>query len=69
MTRETFDVSGMTCGHCKAAVESELAKLDGVERPQADVEAGTVELDYDESRVTVSDIRAAVEEAGYSFTA
>lgn len=67
MTRETFNVSGMTCGHCKAAVEEELNRLGGVERPEADYEAGTVELGYDESRVSVSDIRAAVEEAGYTL--
>lgn len=66
-TRETFSVSGMTCGHCKAAVEEELEKLGGVERPRADVEAGTVEVGYDETRVTVSDIKQAVEEAGYSL--
>lgn len=67
MTRETFNVSGMSCGHCKAAVEEELAKLEGVEEPVADFEKGTVGLRYDEATITKDDIKGAVEEAGYTL--
>lgn len=67
MTENTFRVEGMSCAHCKAAVESELNVLPGVERSSADFERGTVELAYDEERVTAEDIRSAVEEAGYSL--
>lgn len=69
MTDRTFNVEGMSCGHCKAAVESELDKLAGVERSNADFEKGTVEVSYDEDRVAVEDIRGAVEEAGYTLMA
>lgn len=69
MTTSTFKVSGMTCGHCKAAVEEELNRLSGVENASADVEAGIVELRYDESAVGTEDIKGAVEEAGYELTA
>jgi len=68
MTEKTFNVEGMSCGHCKAAVEEELGRLSGVERSNADFEKGTVEVRYDEDRVMVEDIRAAVEEAGYTLT-
>jgi copper chaperone len=57
----------MTCTHCKAAVEEELNGLSGVEKSDADFERGTVEVVYDESRVTTGDIRGAVEEAGYTL--
>lgn len=57
----------MTCAHCKAAVEEELNGLSGVEKSDADFERGTVEVVYDESRVTTEDIRGAVEEAGYTL--
>lgn len=66
MTERIFNVEGMSCGHCKAAVESELNKLSGVERSNADFENGTVEVRYDEERVTTGDIKNAVEEAGYT---
>lgn len=51
METTTITVKGMTCGHCKAMVEKNLAKLPGVESVQADlasgrtVIAGTVDLD------------------------
>lgn len=67
MTEKTFTVEGMSCGHCKAAVEHELNSLSGVERSNADLERGTVEVAYDEARVTTEDIRGAVEEAGYTL--
>ncbi len=66
MTEKTFNVPDMSCGHCKAAVEGELNRLPGVEHSNADVERGTVEVRYDEARVTMQDLEAAVEEAGYT---
>ena len=59
----------MSCGHCKAAVEGELNKLSGVENSSADFEKGTVEVSYDESRVTTGELENAIEEAGYSVRA
>ena len=69
MTEKTFNVEGMSCGHCKAAVESELGKLPGVERSNADFEKGTVEVSYDEGRVGTDDLKGAIEEAGYEVRA
>ncbi len=69
MTERTFNVEGMSCAHCKAAVEEELNALSGVENSSADFEGGTVEVRYDESHVTTGDIKNAVEEAGYTLAA
>ena len=69
MTERTFIVPDMSCGHCKAAVEGELNKLSGVESSNADVEKGTVELSYDEARVTTEELKGAIEEAGYTVAA
>ena len=69
MTDKTLNVTGMSCGHCKAAVESELNKLSGVKRANADVERGTVEVSYDETKVTTADLEGAIEEAGYTVAA
>jgi copper chaperone len=69
MTERTFNVPDMSCGHCKAAVEGELNKLTGVERANADVEKGTVEVFYDEGTVTTEDLEGAIEEAGYTVAA
>jgi copper chaperone len=69
MTGKTLSVEGMGCGHCKAAVEGELNKLFGVASSDANVEEGTVEIYYDEARVTAKDLEAAIEEAGYTVAA
>jgi copper chaperone len=69
MTEKTLNVPDMSCGHCKVAVESELSKLSGVKRANADVEKGTVEVAYDEGKVTTEDLKDAIEEAGYTVAA
>ena len=69
MTDVQFDVRGMSCAHCKAAVEEELNRLSGVESSNADVETGTVEVRYDEGTVTTEDLKGAIEEAGYTVAA
>jgi copper chaperone len=69
MTENTFRVEGMSCGHCKAAVEGGLTELPGVERANADVARGTVEVSYDEGTVATKDLKGAIEEAGYTVVA
>jgi copper chaperone len=69
MTDKTFKVPDMGCGHCKATVENELSKLSGVERANADIGRGTVEVSYDESQVSTEQLKGAIEEAGYTVAA
>ena len=66
MTEKTFNVPDMSCGHCKAAVEGGLKELTGVERANADVTRGTVEVSYDEATVGAGDLKGTIEEAGYT---
>ena len=63
----TLSVPGMTCGHCEAAVKSEVGALDGV---------ADVAVDLDSKDVTVSGtaldrdrIVAAIDEAGFDVAA
>ena len=69
MTEKTLRVPDMHCGHCKTAVEGELSKLSGVMYSKADVEKGTVEVSYDEGKVSTEDLKEAIEEAGYTLAA
>jgi copper chaperone len=69
MTAKTFNVPDMSCSHCRAAVEGELNKISGVERANADIVNGTVEVSYDEGTVTTNDLLGAIEEAGYTVAA
>ena len=69
MIEKTLDVEGMSCAHCKAAVEGELRALPGIEKADADVARGTVEVRSDESKVGTEDLEKAIEEAGYTVAA
>jgi copper chaperone CopZ len=62
MTTRTYSVPGISCGHCKSAIEGELVPLDGVESAVVDIEAKTVTV---VGEITEGDVRAAVDEAGY----
>ncbi len=69
MTEKTLKVEGMSCGHCELSVQEALDELDGVQSAKADHENGTVEVAYDEGRVTDEQFKGAVEEAGYTVAA
>lgn len=67
MTTTTITVTGMTCGHCVAAVKEEVGALPGVSAVEVDLVAGgdspvtiTSEQPLDDAAVA-----AAVDEAGY----
>ena len=68
MIEKTLRVPDMSCGHCKAAVEGELSKLSGVQIANADLQKGTVEISYDESRVSEEQLKGAIEDTGYAVT-
>ena len=59
----TYTVAGMSCGHCKAAVESELGRVPGVDFVNADVDTKLVLVRGE--GLEDSALRAAIDEAGY----
>lgn len=61
----TLQVQGMTCGHCKAAVTNALQALDGVSRVEVHLQEGTVDVEYDETKVSIEKLKEAIEEQGY----
>ncbi len=66
MTTETYTVTGMTCGHCVSSVTEEVGELPGVRSVQVDLASGRVTVTAD-APVGADEVRAAVEEAGYSL--
>ena len=66
MSTATFDVKGMTCGHCVGAVSTELAKIPGVSDVAVDLEHGKVTVTSDAPVDEVA-VREAVDEAGFEL--
>ncbi|MCZ7472917.1 MULTISPECIES: heavy-metal-associated domain-containing protein [unclassified Micromonospora] len=62
----TYQVSGMTCGHCVNSVSTELSALPGVTDVQVDLAGGRVTV-TSQNPLDVDAVRAAVDEAGYDL--
>jgi copper chaperone len=58
----TYSVPGISCGHCKAAIEGEVGELSDVDTVVVDVDAKTVTV---EGSASDDEIVAAIDEAGY----
>jgi len=59
---KTFNIDGMSCGHCVMVVEKELGKLE-IEKKK--VEIGSAKISFDLEIVSEENIKDAIEEAGY----
>lgn len=58
-------VEGMSCNHCKMAVEKALKGLDGVSGADVDLSAKKVRVTYDPGKVDQDKLKAAIENSGY----
>ncbi len=64
MEQKRFDVTGMTCSACSAAVEKSVRKLDGISNVTVSLMTNTMTVAYDED-VTEDSVIEAVKRAGY----
>ncbi len=66
---QSFEVAGMTCEHCVSSVTEELSALGGVQAVSVDLHPGaasTVVVNASRA-LSTEEIRAAVEDAGYTL--
>lgn len=61
----TFGVKGMSCGHCKMAVEKALKGIDGVLGAEVNLEAANVSITYNDEKTNLDQLKDAVKESGY----
>jgi len=60
-TVRTYSVPGISCDHCRHAIETEVATVAGVSTVSVDLEAKLVTVDGGDDGA----IRAAIDDAGY----
>lgn len=65
--KESYLIEGMTCSGCERTVSKVIANLEGVESSKADLKSSTVTVEYDSSKVTIDQIKNAVNGVGYKF--
>ncbi|MEK3785092.1 MULTISPECIES: copper ion binding protein [Paenibacillus] len=65
MSQVTLNVEGMSCNHCVQAVERAVKEA-GAEA-KVNLEAKTVLVDFDESKISIGEIKHAIEDQGYDI--
>ena len=68
MSKAIIHVGGMSCTHCKMAVENALTALAGVSSVEVDLKKKTASVSYDETACGKDAFQAAIEEAGFTVT-
>ena len=63
--KQKFKVTGMTCSACSAHVEKAVRKLPDVSSVAVDLLGGSMQVEFDESKLSNEQIIAAVVDAGY----
>lgn len=65
MESKTFAITGMTCASCVQTIEKATKKLNGVFESNVNLATEKMNIQYDASEVSVTDILDAVSGAGY----
>jgi len=60
-----LDVPTVHCTSCKLNIEETLDELPGVDHSDVDLESKQVTVSFDPAAVTPSEIRTAIDQAGY----
>ncbi|QNK59348.1 copper ion binding protein [Paenibacillus sp. PAMC21692] len=63
MANVVLKVEGMSCGHCVSSVEKAVSEVGA--NGQVSLADKKVTVEYDEAKVSLDAIKAAIEEQGY----
>lgn len=63
--KQKFNVTGMSCSACSAAVEKSVNKLDSIQKCEVSLLTNSMTVEYDEKVINQNDIIRAVTNAGY----
>ena len=66
LCKETVMVEGMSCNHCKQAVEKAVLAVPGVAEAKVDLTGKSLQVEFDAVKTSSAEIRAAVEDAGFT---
>lgn len=65
MTTSEYQVSGMSCGHCEAAIQREVGQIPGVHRVEVSAQTGRLVV-TSSAPIDEAAVLAAVDEAGFA---
>lgn len=62
--KKSFKIKGMMCNHCKANVERNIAKIEGVTAVSVDLEA---DIAYVDGNFDVNKVIETIDSLGYEY--
>jgi len=65
MEKQVLKVEGMSCSHCENAVKKAVGALEGVGSVEVSLAGKTATVEFDASKVSVAEIKNAIEDQGY----
>jgi copper chaperone CopZ len=65
MLKMTFKILDMHCSNCPMILESIEDDLPGIQKISASYARGTMVVEFDENKLTVAQILAAIKKKGY----
>ncbi len=69
MQRAEIQVQGMSCDGCVTSIQNALTTRPGVTAASADLETGTVVIDFDPEVIQRASLEQAIEDAGFDVAA
>jgi copper chaperone CopZ len=65
VAKATLVVPDISCEHCEHAITSALSPVAGIQAVRVDIDGHLVQLDYDESAVTLDQVKEILAEEEY----
>ena len=67
-THTLLRAEGFSCPSCVEKIEKQVGRIEGVEDIKVRFASSRIEVDHDADKVSVDDLVAAVQKAGYKST-
>jgi len=67
MSNQILKVKGMHCASCSAIITKKISKIDGVDSVNVNFATEKAQIEFDEKKVSVSNMNKEIEFLGYSF--
>ena len=65
MATARLTVPDISCEHCERAIKGALTPVDGVQQVSVDIPGKQVQVEFDQSRVSVEQMKAILQEEDY----
>lgn len=66
MQKIVLKISGMHCSSCSMRIDGDLEELEGVKAASTNFAKGVSEVEFDETKVSIEQLKEIIKKAGYT---